>query len=157
MDISDDYFVYKIFFMDTGTVGGDAFNFRVRTGTNGASENSENEYYYAYNYVSRTSGGQQQGGDTGGFGGLARIGWSGGGSGATFATTEMTIYEPAINNNRTHFSVMRNMWDNSYWGFANGSAIFNKNNTPVTGIKLFHGNGNISLNQVKNMDLNRSN
>ena len=32
MDIlSDDYFVYKISFMDTGTVGGDAFNFRVRT------------------------------------------------------------------------------------------------------------------------------
>ena len=68
----------------------------------------------------------------------------------------MTIYEPA-NNNRTHFSVMRNMWDNSYWGFANGSAIFIKNNTPVTGIK--DGNGNISLRwcKLKYMDLNRSN
>tara|TARA_R110002153_G_scaffold152530_1_gene304110 strand:- start:185 stop:751 length:567 start_codon:yes stop_codon:yes gene_type:complete len=145
---NDDYYIYKIFFSDYGTIGGDAFFFKVRTGTNGATLNSDAEYYWTYNYRTTTSGGTTQQGDSSGFGSFARQGWCGAGNANQFATTEVTIFNPA-NNNRTHFHVKRSQWDNGYYGHSTGTFIFNKANTPVTGLSLYHGSGNIALQQVQ--------
>ena len=141
------YHVYKILYSSYSSSGGQAFNFRARTGTNGATEDTGNEYYWAFTFRSTTSGGQTQQGHTSGFGSNARIGWNGGGGSQSQACHELTIHRPD-DNDTTHVEVSATMWDNSYFGHSHGAWVFNRANTPMTGIKLYHGAGNIGLHYV---------
>ncbi len=141
------YHVYKILYSAHGSSGGNSFLFRARTGTNGANEDTSNNYYYAYTFRSVTSGGQTQSSHGNGFGDSARMGWSGGGGLQSQCCHQLTIHRPD-DNDTTHVEVSGSFWDNSYFGHVHGAWVFNANNTPMTGIKLFHGGGNIGLHYV---------
>ena len=127
--------------------GGNTFLMRARTGTNGATENSNNEYYSAFSFISATHAGTQQKGETSQFGNSARIGWNGGGSAASFNTFDMLLSMPD-DSHVTHAIVGRSMWDNSYFGHSHGAWVFNASNTPMTGIKFFHGGGSIGFHYI---------
>ena len=146
---NDNYKVYKIFGCHTGTSGGNSFNFRVRSGTNGATEDSNSNYWYAYGYNSRNSGGSSQNGFTGSQNASEwRFGWCGDGGTDNHNTFDLTFYEPTGTNQRMVWTGIAAMWDNGYAGMVVGGG-HKTTDTQMTGIKFYHGSGNIAFKWVK--------
>ena len=145
---NDAYKVYKIYFEDYGSVGGNSFLVQFNSGTNGATNESSSNYFYNYRYGSVEAGNSTQRGDnSAGNSGNARLGWNGGGNSTEKNSTEFTLYNPNSAEYTSMFAE-RIAWDNSYVGFTVANVTY-KQTTAITGIRLYHGSGNIGLKWIK--------
>ena len=146
---NDNYKVYKIYMCTTSSSGGDGLYFRARTGTNGATENSDSDYESFYNYNNKSDNGNTQTGFSGSVNqNKWRLAWNGDGGTDNHNVYDLTIYEPTGTNQRMHWTGMANYYDNAYKGFAVGGG-FKEADIQMTGIKFFHGAGNIGMKWVK--------
>ena len=146
---NDNYKVYKIFGCHYGGDSGNAFHFRIRTGTDGASEYTSGNYYYAYGYNTRNSSGSSANGwSSGDDENKWRLGWCGDGTSDNHNTFDLTFYEPTGTDQRLNWTGITAMWDAAYAGFATGGGHL-VDNQQMTGIKFYAGSGNIGFKWIK--------
>ena len=148
---NDDYTTYRILASVYDSSGGGAFYIRMRTGTNGATEQSSGNYHWAYTFRSIASGGATQQGHQSGYGNNEiRQGWNGSNFGTRAhqpCCLDITLHQPTRASRVTSLTCNMTMWDNSYFGHSIGGGIWH-DTAPVTGIKL-HSSSNIAANYVK--------
>ena len=148
---NDDYTTYRILASVYDSSGGGAFYIRMRTGTNGATEQSSGNYHWAYTFRSIASGGATQQGHQSGYGNNEiRQGWNGSNFGTRAhqpCCLDITLHQPTRASRVTSLTCNMTMWDNSYFGHSIGGGIWH-DTAAVTGIKL-HSSSNIAANYVK--------
>ena len=148
---NDAYDTYRILGQFYDSSGGGAFYMQMRTGTNGATLASGNDYHYAYDFLSRNSSGGTQSNEASSYNTTSiRMGWNG----SNFSNKEqypisldITIHQPNTSGRRTSVIFGEAMWDNAYFGHAHGAGFFD-NTTQVTGLRL-SGGGNMAANYIK--------
>ena len=148
---NDAYDTYRILGQFYDSSGGGAFNMQMRTGTNGATLASGNDYHYAYDFITRNSSGSTQSNTGSSYNTTSiRMGWNG----SNFSNKEqypisldITIHQPNTASRRTAVIFGQQMWDNAYFGHAHGAGFFD-NTTQVTGLRL-SGGGNMAANYIK--------
>ena len=146
---NDNYKVYKIYMCTTSSSGGDGLYFRARTGTNGATENTDSNYEYFYNYNNKADNGNTQTGFSGSVNqDKWRLAWNGDGTTTNHQVVDLTLYEPNGTSQRPHWTAIATHYDNAYKGFASGGGM-KEDEIQMTGIKFFHGSGNIGMKWVK--------
>ncbi len=148
---NDAYDTYRILGQFYDSSGGGAFNMQMRTGTNGATLASGNDYHYAYDFITRNSSGSTQSNTGSSYNTTSiRMGWNG----SNFSNKEqypisldITIHQPNTASRRTAVIFGQQIWDNAYFGHAHGAGFFD-NTTQVTGLRL-SGGGNMAANYIK--------